>query len=249
MVTAKRARSNTVGDAHTNPASDEVIEIPKPKSVATILRLAAETHPDVLGKIDNAIHVIQERERKRVVNFDHLSSSVWKEINITYRSMRGGQQYDIAFDVAQSVVETIQSITRQCGPLTNPQTRLNGLSVLRKIGKTIALSSTDTLGHEVQKTFQYDASLVEGMLDILWNMEEEEIEAIRNDASAPNSLLSKLEELEVLSRDYCIHPGFEQVLSTLDGAGDENDEDGEDDEIDENDENDENEEDLEEIHE
>ncbi|EKV07893.1 hypothetical protein PDIG_61260 [Penicillium digitatum PHI26] len=46
-------------------------------------------------------------------------------------------QYDVSFEDAQDVVDTIKSITKQCRPFANPQTRFNGLSVLRKIGKTI----------------------------------------------------------------------------------------------------------------
>jgi hypothetical protein len=237
----KRARSNTIGDAHIKPDSDEVIEVPAPqvsaeevsrrikqldsRSVADILQLAAQTHPDVLGMIDDAIRVIQERKRNRVIDFDHHSKSIWKSINVTYKSMRGAKQYDISGDVAMSVISTIELITRQCGPSTNPQTRFNGLSVLRKIGKTIALSSTDTLGHEVQKWFQSDASLTKGMLKILHSMETGEIKALRDDESSPEALWPKLKELEELSRDYCIHPGFEKVLNLLDGADDEDEED------------------------
>jgi len=65
--------------------------------------------------------------------------------------MRGGAQYDKSFEVAMDIVDIIETITKQCGPIASPQTRLNGLSVLRKIGKTIALSSNDVIGHEVQK--------------------------------------------------------------------------------------------------
>jgi hypothetical protein len=138
--------------------------------------------------------------------------------------MRGGAQYDVSFEVAQEVVDTIKSITEQCGPLTNPRTRFNGLSVLRKIGKTIALSSNDTVGHEVQKHFQWDACLVTGMLEILDSMTADKVRAIREDESSPEALWPKLQELEELSHDYCIHPGLVDVLNRLESDGYEDEE-------------------------
>ncbi|KAJ5615699.1 hypothetical protein N7537_000813 [Penicillium hordei] len=163
-----------------------------------------------MSMVDDAIRVIWEKEQNRIINFDHYSSSVWQSINVEYRSMGGGAQYDVSFEVAQDVVDTIKSITEQCGPFTNPQTRFNGLSVLRKIGKTITLSSNDTLGHEVQKRFQWDTSVVEGMLEIL---------EIRENEASPESLWPKLQELEELSSDHCIYPGLEAVLGRLDPDG------------------------------
>lgn len=172
-----------------------------------------------MSMVDNAIRIIREKEQNRIINFDHYSSSVWQSINTEYRSMRDAEQYDVSFEVAQDVVDTIKSITKQCGQFTNPQTRFNGLSVLRKIGKTIALSSNDTLGHEVQRQFQWDASLVEGMLEILDSMTAEEILEIREDEASPESLWPKLQELEELANDYCIHPGLGAVLNRLDPGG------------------------------
>ncbi|CAG8075980.1 unnamed protein product [Penicillium nalgiovense] len=228
---AKRARSNTIGDVHINetppPPPEEIsrrIKHLDPDTVDNILTQAAQIHPDVMSMVDDAIRVIREKEQNRVLSFDHYSRSVWKSINVTYRSMRGGAQYDISFEVAQEVVDTIKSITEQCGPFTNPRTRFNGLSVLRKIGKTIALSSNDTVGHEVQKHFQWDACLVSGMLEILDSMTADEVRAIREDESSPGALWPKLQELEELSHDHCIHPGLANVLTRVDPDGYENEE-------------------------
>ncbi|KGO41284.1 hypothetical protein PEXP_106640 [Penicillium expansum] len=236
----KRARTNTIGDAHINttaPLREEIsqkIQHLDSQTVTDILIQAAQIHPDVMSMVDDTIRVLREKEQNRIINFDHYSSSVWKSINITYLSMRGGAQYDVSFEVAQDVVDTIKSITNQCGPFTNFQTRFNGLSVLRKIGKTIALSSNDTVGHEVQKHFQWDGSLVEGMLEILDSMTADEIREIREDKSSPESLWPKLQELGELANDYCIHPGIEEVLGRLDPDGYEDGEEWDEDEDEEN---------------
>ncbi|KAJ5959921.1 uncharacterized protein N7479_007071 [Penicillium vulpinum] len=241
---AKRARSNTIGDAHVNTTPLEEIsqrvqhlEDLDPDAVVHILAQAAQIHPDVMGMVDQAIRAIREIEQNRILTFDHYSSEVWRSINITYRSMGGSAQYDIADDVAQEVVDTIETIAEQCGSYASPQTRLNGLSTLRKIGKTIALSSNDTVGHEVQNWFQSDSSLVEGMIKIISSMTADEIRAIRENKSSQGALWPKLQELEDLADSHCIHPGLAEVLDILDPTrgedeeeGDEGEEEGEDEE-------------------
>lgn len=103
-------------------------------------------------------------------------------------------------------------------PFANPKTRFNGLSVLRKIGKTIALSSNDTLGNEVQKQFQYDSSLEDGMFKIVSSMKPEERQTIRQDETSEEALWPKLHELQELGADYCIFGGLGKVLDLLDGG-------------------------------
>ena len=162
---AKRARSNTIGDVHiheTVPPPEEIYSRIKhldPDTVDNILTQPAQIHPDVMSMVNDAIRVIQEKEQNRVLSFDQYSGSFWKSINVTYRSIGSGALYDISFEVAYEVVNTINSITEQCGPHTNPTTRFNGLSILRNIGKTITLSSNDTVGHKVQEHFQWDSIL------------------------------------------------------------------------------------------
>jgi hypothetical protein len=154
--------------------------------LADIVIQASQKHPDMGGMVDAEIRKIREREQNRVQNFDSYSKMIWKSINNTHRSMKGSAQYDI--------VSTVQSIAKQCDPFTNTKTRWNGLSVLRKIGKTIALSSNDTLGHEVQKHFQSDSSFVDAMWDIVSAMMPEERQKIRQDESSPEALWPKLLE-------------------------------------------------------
>lgn len=78
---------------------------------------AAVSHADVSAMVENAVQKIREKEQSRVVDFDSYSKSVWKSINVTYRSMSGSKQYDMAFDVANDVTDTIKSIVKQCGHL------------------------------------------------------------------------------------------------------------------------------------
>ncbi|KAL2815616.1 hypothetical protein BDW59DRAFT_166763, partial [Aspergillus cavernicola] len=186
-------------------------------TILDILTQAAETHPDVRATISAAITKKCTEESQRVINFEWYSKSVWKEINVNYAGLGGGKQCDRAGEVERETIAIIERIAAQCGPFAHPQTRYNGLSVLRKIGKTICLSSGDVLGHEVQQRFQWDPSLEVGMQGIISAMEPEERKAIREDESSEGALWPKLVELETLAKDHCVFPELAQALDLLGG--------------------------------
>ncbi|KAL2706413.1 hypothetical protein AAEP93_001663 [Penicillium crustosum] len=172
-------------------------------------------------------HRVQELNPRSIANILACAARIHPDVMY----MRSQAQYDISVLVADEVVDIIESITDHYGQFANPQTRLNGLSTLRKIGKTIALSTNDTLGREVQERFQSDACLVNGMMEII-------------------NFMTADEELEELARNECIHPGIEEVLNLLDPARDEyeeeidEDKDKDDDEDEDEEEEDEDEDDV-----
>jgi hypothetical protein len=234
---AKRARTttntNTTGEDHAKtsntstsngtrtPATMSMNDlrplIPSlgPEKILALLTQAAETTPSVRQLIQTAVTAKRLEESRRVINFDWHSKSIWKEINITYSRLNGSRQYEASGDVYHSVCESIASIVKQCGPLANPATRYDGLSVLRKIAKTICLSATDVVGHEVQKQFQWANPLDEGMVSILEAMTMQERRAVRED-----ELYEKFSELVRLSVPICILPGLDGVLELLHEAED-----------------------------
>ncbi|KAJ0413456.1 hypothetical protein BJY00DRAFT_319757 [Aspergillus carlsbadensis] len=89
-------------------------------------------------------------------------------------------------------------------------TRYNGLSVLRKIAKTICLSATDVVGHEVQKQFQWANPLDEGMVSILEAMSVPERRAVLED-----ELYEKFSELTRLAVPLCILPELGRALELM----------------------------------
>lgn len=169
-----------------------------------------------MNMLNDAVIGMRERERSRVISFDHYSRSIWREINVAYKSMRGGAQYDQSFEVASDVANSIDEIANQCGPNVNPQTRLNGLSVLRKIGKTVCLSSGDVIAHEVRKSPDVSSALVEGMCNIIESMDVDEIQSI-GDQTDSEMIYPKLLELQKLADDYCIFGGLQEAIAMLGG--------------------------------
>lgn len=232
---SKRARTNSTGASHTQnnveespftnqetakPDIEEIrekVKLLSQNQLTDIIVQAAQAHADVNGMIESLIQAMHEKEKNRVIDFDHYSKSVWKEINITYRSWSGSKQYDIAYRVLEDVNYDIKDIAKQCSRLANPKTRYNGLSVLRKIGKTIVLSS-DTLAHEIRKNCQWDHTLENSMIQIVSAMKPEERKAIRDDQSSPEALWPKLMELKDLASGYCIFEKLGQVMDLLDGG-------------------------------
>lgn len=231
---AKRARANTAGDTHlqlveasathesANEAPTNETPVPSPKEMinlkaeglAELLHKAAKAHPDVNTMVTAAINSMMEERKNHIIDFENYSKSIWSEINVRHSSKKGSKQYELSFDVASEVSSTISHIANQCAEFPNLQTRLNGLETLHNIGRTICLSSNDTLGHEVQKQFQSDPSLENAMHDIVSGMSAEEREVVLN-----GPLWQKLEELEQIANDYCVFEGLHAVMNLIQGEG------------------------------
>lgn len=234
---AKRSRANSAGDSHVRPqedaptlpgedkttpvASTPNIDIRKDikcldvETIQTILIAAANTYPALKAVVQSAIEKRREKEQSRIIYFDHYSSAIWKEINVRYRGLGGGKQCDLSGDVFHGITADLKRIAEQCGPMANPKTRYNGLSVLRKIGKTICLSSTDVLGHEVQQWFGWDTTLEDCMLEIVSAMSPKERSDITGDDSSDQALWPKLVELEGLAEEHYVFKGFPKVMELL----------------------------------
>ena len=255
-ATRKRQRANTGGDAippHTGPqnpgpshvyARDLVQEIETLHAAdngAFLKQLVAQLatqEPYVSDILMKAYDDLIRQARARVINFDHYSSNVWHSINKTYKSMSGSKQYEIAFQVVDNVVSAINSIGEQAGVLqASFGTKSSGLQTLRKIGKTICLSGSDTLGHEVQKNFQHETALEDAMCNIVAFMTSEERSRLCLDDDGRSTFLDKMYELENLARNYCVFEGLTEVIRDLRSLSEK--EQGDEDDHDESDEDDE----------
>ncbi|KAL1966188.1 hypothetical protein VTN77DRAFT_4740 [Rasamsonia byssochlamydoides] len=156
------------------------------EEVHKILAQAAAAHPDVLQKINAVVSAKRERERNRVINFDHYSKSAWKALNVTYRSMSASAQLEAACEVTAEINGTVTQIV-----------------------------SHGALGHEVHKEYQWKSALEEGMLAVIKAMEPQERLRIRQDDKNPEGLWPKMLEFEELAKDYCCFPKLGEVIDLL----------------------------------
>jgi hypothetical protein len=145
--------------------------------------------------------------------------------------MRGSKQYDHSFSVFSEVTSTIESIGSQAGlQHASFGTKRSGLETLRKIGKTICMSSRDTLCHEVKKQFQHDSSFVEAMDGIVAVLTIEEREKMCNLHDWRSTFLQKMEELQGLADGHCVFEELGQVVDKLCGKGEGDDDENEEEE-------------------
>jgi hypothetical protein len=161
-------------------------------------------------------------EQSKVIDFDHYSKSVFYKIKNQYQSMSGSKQYDVSFLVVYEVSDIIRLIGKQAGAEHACfETKCSGLETLRKIGKTICMSSTDTLGHEVLKQFGHDSLFVDAMHEIVGAMSEEECEKMCEVNDGRSTFSRKMTELCRLADDHCVFEGLEDVIATLSGQDEE----------------------------
>ncbi|KAK3314595.1 hypothetical protein B0H66DRAFT_563204 [Apodospora peruviana] len=88
----------------------------------------------------------KEKPTARVINFDHLSKSVWHTLNTSwYTQLSSSKQYEASLDAYNDVTKCIESIRKKTPPTTSAYgTKLSALETLRKIAKTVLLSNGDT---------------------------------------------------------------------------------------------------------
>jgi hypothetical protein len=88
------------------------------------------------------------------------------------------------------------------------------LETLRKIGKTILLSS-DTLGHEVRRRFQGHSQLEDAMLEIMENFRDGECQKMCGTNDGRSTFLDRLVELNSLTGVYGVFEGLEEVVAQM----------------------------------
>jgi hypothetical protein len=212
----KRQRTNTIGASVSGPDSINTDIIPVIHSlpvgkVRQFLAAAADSYPAVAKLILDEHRKIVAAQQAKVIDFDHYSKSAWKVINVTYGKLSGSRQYEASFQAVADVKRYIQAIGKDAPAHANFGTKKSALETLRKIGKTIALS-TDVIGHEVRIEFQSESCLETTMLRIAKSMAEEERAKMLTD-----EFQEKLEELEGLAEDHCIFEKLEDVRLVLSG--------------------------------
>lgn len=226
---AKRARSNIESDVVDPSKLRELVDCIDPKSIANLLIEAAKAHPDVASLVQQEVDRIAVAERAKVLDFDYLSKSAWKTLNVTYDRMRDSDVFEMSGEVAHSIEGCFETIRTRCPETASVKTKESALETLRKIGKSICLSH-GVVGREIRKNYSSGGSLVPVMLDIAESLTDEEAERLRPWCD------DKLVELQEIADRHCIFEELGQVIELWGG-----DEEGEDEDEDNSNGNDEDE--------
>ena len=216
---AKRARSDTDANANAGDLSTlpELVDSISPKTIANLLITAAKTYPEIASLIQREVDRKAAAERIRVLDFDHLSKSAWKTLNVTYDRLRDSHAYEMTGEAAESIEECFETIRKHCPKNASFKTKENALETLRKIGKSICLSN-GVVGHEIRKHYQWGGGLVPVMLDIAQSLTDEEMERLRPWCD------DKLVELQGITGSYCIFEDLGEVIDLWDGDEESEDE-------------------------
>ena len=188
----------------------ELVDSIDPKVIAKFLITAAKAYPEIASFVQLEVDRIAAAERAKVLDFDYLSKSAWKTLNVTYDRLKGSQAFELSGEAAQKVEECFETIRIRCPKTASFRTKESALETLRKIGKSICLSN-GVVGHEIRKDYEHGGKLVPVMLDIAQSLtyqERERLEPWRN---------GKLVELQGIADGYCI---FENLGEVIDLWGD-----------------------------
>ncbi len=203
---AKRARPNTTSDEVDPSRIPELVGSIDPKTIANLLITAAKAYPDIATLVQGEADRIAAAERTKVLDFDYLSKSVWKTLNVTYERLKDSHAFEMAGDAAASIEGCILTMQTSCPKTASFKTKESALETLRKIGKSICLSN-GIIGREIRKYYQWGGRLVPTMSTIVKSLTNEEMEKLRPWCD------EKLVELQRLSAGYCI---FEDLIEVVD---------------------------------
>jgi hypothetical protein len=215
---SKRQRTNTIGASVSGPddinlhanVSLLIRELPA-ETITSFLATAASRDPSIAKLILDEHNRIIAAERAKILDFDQYSKLAWKVINVTYSKLSGSAQYEASFQATADVENYIEVINKATPEHASFGTKKSALETLRKIGKTIALSS-DVVGHEVRIQFQGETCLEKTMLRIARGMTAEERAKVLTE-----EFDAKLEELEQLAEGHCILEKMSYVRRVLSG--------------------------------
>ncbi|KAF1345041.1 hypothetical protein BDV97DRAFT_40151 [Delphinella strobiligena] len=100
-----------------------------------------------------AINAARAAAATHIIDFDHLSKEVWHELNTRYSGLSGSKQYDRAYDALGVVLDCVAEIGEQTPVHASFGTKKSALETLRKMGRSVCLSNSDVVGHEVYQAF------------------------------------------------------------------------------------------------
>ncbi|PWY88192.1 hypothetical protein BO70DRAFT_359664 [Aspergillus heteromorphus CBS 117.55] len=236
----KRARVDSTGDAHphrtqesdSDSDSDERIQASASaqilagekgrmirehvdevdeETLARIVVHAATVHPDIYALLGREVMKLRHEIANRIIDFPWQSGHVWRQMNSGedgYSSWRDSKR---AEEIVEDIQGIVSDIVDECGPYVHPQTRYNGLAVLRKMAKSIALAS-NSVAREIQDTFSWDPFLEEAMLSIVSAMPISERQVVC-EHGGEKGLWPKLEELKNIANN---HDVFERLWEVTD---------------------------------
>ncbi|KAL8831604.1 MAG: hypothetical protein Q9170_005222 [Blastenia crenularia] len=185
------------------------------KTLRSLLLDAAQQSPAVASAIAAKYRETIHTEASRIIDFDHHSKLAWRALSNADK-MQGSKAWEACFDVTQSIQASVDKIVSSTSPHSSFGTKQSALYTLRKICKTIILSSHQTCGREVCRSFAEDHALENAMSNIVDKIDEVEKTLVGQD----EEWVAKMEELIELGEGIDMCATLQDVLDELVDAGD-----------------------------
>ncbi|MCJ1226815.1 hypothetical protein MMC12_003469 [Toensbergia leucococca] len=115
---SKRQRSSTSGASTSAPPLAATTFIPliislPSKTTQIFLLHAALKYPDIANLITSEHTRLTAAKSPKSIDFDHLSKSAWKALNVTYSSMKSSRQFHMAGEASEDVQSCIKTIAKK----------------------------------------------------------------------------------------------------------------------------------------
>ena len=114
-ISSKRKRTNTLqspptpvsalAEAPNEAELRKALGILSPDLIKSTLLGVALQQSDVSAIIIGLHQEVLEKRRSTVIDFDHLSKQVWRDLNVTHRRERESQKFESGMEVASDIEE------------------------------------------------------------------------------------------------------------------------------------------------
>ena len=224
----KRARKDTANDGvdvtrNPSPAvrqrASDLVHALDSESVTNMLISIAAQEPKWMYALEDQVERRAKAEGEIIVDFDYLSKSAWKTLNVTYSKMRDSEAWSHSGDATSDIEKYFEIIKHECSKNASFGTKESLLETLRKIGKSICLSQ-GIIPRQIRKEGAVDHALVETMLDIVENLTNQDKKRLLPWCE------DKLEELYKLGKEYGILENIYDVIDLLELDNEDEYEDG-----------------------
>ena len=174
----------------------------------------------ILANYEEVLQAQTHREQQPVIDFGPFGKQVWHAMNTRYRDWHAWEKLDIVADVELEVERVIdKGIMRKIKPYSQFSTKKSALETLRKIGKTLFLSTSVIADEMRSEDGLVVKALVPAMAKVVDRMTREE--RVSMAALDDPDFVTQLAELMGMARPRSLVTGIYKVLVSIRDAGEE----------------------------
>lgn len=190
-------------------ALSNLLEILDARIIKQLLLNAAVSNPSVAESVIDAVEAKRRAESARTIDFDHFSRSAWYSINKEHSRKSGVAQFEVGHEVAQDIEEMFKTMSDTTPEHASYGTKRSAVETMRKIMKSVALSSGSELAKVVRNSV---TGLDDTLVEVLGRFTADELERLSLDFKG--EWRDKLEELDGFDQ----FDNIQEAIDILDGA-------------------------------